>query len=315
MLTVGLFTIGLSPTFAELANGIVSVVDEAVITFNEVNDRSADSIRTYVSQNHVQPVVLEEKVNKIRNETLQELEDRQLILHEFKTAGYALPESVLDDLVQEKIRTKFRDRATLAKMLQHEGLTFEKFRQQIREQFIVEQLRYKNINQEIIISPHKVENYYEAHKEDFKIKDEVRLRLIVLNKASAQNEEESRKLAEEILAKLNEGRSFTEMADMYSQTKQRNQGGDRGWEELSELRPELAEAAAKLKPGEHSGVIDTSDAFYLLLVEDKRPTHFKPLNDVRAEIEKNLRDDEQKRLNNQWMDRLRKKTFVKRTFY
>src|SRR5689334_5197253 len=110
MLTVGLFTLGLSPAFAELANGIVSVVDESVITFNQVNDMSADPIRSYLQEHRAQTVLLEEKVNKIRTETLQELENRQLILHEFKAAGYALPESVLDDIVNEKIRTKYRDR-------------------------------------------------------------------------------------------------------------------------------------------------------------------------------------------------------------
>jgi parvulin-like peptidyl-prolyl isomerase len=138
--------------------------------------------------------------------------------------------------------------------------------------------------------------------------------MIVLNKSAGQDEQQTRKLAEEILAKLNEGKSFAEMARMYSQGNQRNQGV-RDWEEVDSLRKELAEPASKLKAGEHSGVIETPDACYLLCVEDKRPSHYKSLGDVRGEIEKNLVLEERSRLEQQWIERLKKKTFVKRTFY
>ncbi len=318
VLVAGLLALSAIPSLAELANGIVSVVDEAVITYNEVNMQSEDPIKALLKYS-VRPVasdvkIMDEKISKIRHESLEELEDRQLILHEFKTAGYSLPEKVLDDLVNERIRERFHDRATLAKTLQAEGLTVEKYRQRVRDQFIIEQLRYKNIQQEIIISPHKVENYYLAHKPEFQIKDEVRLRMIVLNKASSQNEEQTRKLAEEILAKLNEGKTFTELASMYSQGNQRNQNGVRDWEEVDSLRKELAEAASKLKIGEHSGVIEAPEACYLLYVEDKRSAHFKSLGDVRAEIEKSLLLEERSRLEKQWIERLKKKTFVRHTF-
>jgi beta-lactamase regulating signal transducer with metallopeptidase domain len=62
--------------------------------------------------------------------------DVDLIKHEFKTAGYSLPENVLDDLVQQTIKKEFGDRATLIKTLQDRGMSYEKFRQQIKERFI-----------------------------------------------------------------------------------------------------------------------------------------------------------------------------------
>ncbi|HEV2211234.1 MAG TPA: M56 family metallopeptidase [Verrucomicrobiae bacterium] len=64
-----------------------------------------------------------------------------LIRHEFKTAGYNLPENVLDDLVQETIRSEFGNRATLTRTLQDRGMTYEEFREQIKERFIKANLR------------------------------------------------------------------------------------------------------------------------------------------------------------------------------
>ena len=48
-----------------------------------------------------------------------------------------------------------------------------------------------------------------------------------------------------------------------------------------------------------------------MLVEDKRPDHVKPLTDVREQIEKDLLAQERTRLEKQWIDKLKKKTFVR----
>jgi parvulin-like peptidyl-prolyl isomerase len=101
------------------------------------------------------------------------------------------------------------------------------------------------------------------------------------------------------------------MASVYSQGSQRNQGGDWGWVEKSVLRKELADLAFSLKPGQRSGVIDTPEACYLMMVEERRPEHVKPLSDVRDEIEKTLLAQESERLQKQWIERLKKKTFVR----
>jgi len=101
------------------------------------------------------------------------------------------------------------------------------------------------------------------------------------------------------------------MASVYSQGSQRSQGGDWGWVERSVLRKELAEVAFALKPGQVSGVIETPEACYLMLVEQKRPAHVKPLSDVRDDVEVTLRTQEQKQLEQQWIEQLKKKAFIR----
>lgn len=294
---------------AELANGIVAIVHDSVVTFIEVDDLTRQTAPTTINTYRNQPDVLEKKLEETRNVNRQTLIEKQLILHDFKTAGYQLPESVIDDLVQERIRARFIDRVTLVKSLQAEGITVEKFRRQVRENFIVEALRAKNISSEIIISPHKVATYYQAHHDDFKVEDEVKLRMIVLTNAP-----QSRKMADEIHAKLKEGASFKELAAVYSQGSARHQAGDWGWVERSVLRKELADVAFSLKPGQFSNVIETGDTCYLMMVEEARISHFKPLSEVREQIERTLVLDERKRLEQQWMDKLKKKTFVRYFF-
>jgi parvulin-like peptidyl-prolyl isomerase len=302
-----LFLLALT-TRAELANAIRAIVNDAVITYHEVDSLNQQTADLVVRKYGNSRSLLEKKINEMQNENLDKLVEQQLILHEFKTAGYSLPESVLDDLVQESIKTDFGDRATLTKTLEARGMSYEKFRQQIKDRFIVAQLRLKNISSEIIISPHKVESYYLAHKEDFKEEDRVKLRRIVLTKSTDPKDPDAKKMAEEIVDRLKDGAKFAEMAAMYSKDTQESRAGL--WYDRSALRRELAEVAFNLKPGQWSDVIETPRECYLLMVDEVSKEHYKALGEVRDVIEKTLLSEERTRLEKQWIDRLKKKTFI-----
>jgi parvulin-like peptidyl-prolyl isomerase len=295
---------------AVMVDGVLAVINDSVITRQQVEDFVTPAIESLRREYAGQPeAVFQQKLTGAINDGLEQLVERQLILHDFDVEGYHLPDSVVDDLVQDRIRERFSDRVTLMKTLQAQGETFESFRQDVRDQYIVSALRSKNVAQEVIISPYKVETYYQAHQDDFKVEDEIKLRMIVLNKTGS-DDTNTVNLAREIRDKIKEGAAFAEMASVYSQDSLRSQGGDRGWIERSVLRKELADPAFALPAGRVSDVIETPNACYLLLVEQKRPAHVKELNEVRNEIEQSLRAQEQARLEKQWIARLKAKTFI-----
>jgi peptidyl-prolyl cis-trans isomerase SurA len=305
------------PLHAELVDGVKAVVSSSIVTLAEVDDfviPAAQALRREYAGNQT---MFQQKLGDAVNDGLEQLIERQLILRDFDVEGYRLPDTVVDEMVQERIRDKFGDRITLMKTLQAQGMTYEKFRKEVRDQYIVSALRAKNMSPDKnIISPYKVETYYLAHEDDFKVEDEVKLRMIVLNKTSA-DDTNVLGLAGEILSKIKEGATFSEMASIYSQGSQRNQGGDWGWYERTKLRKELAEAALPLKPGQVSDVIEmpgtgeNPGAYYIMLVEDRHPAHVKPLKDVRDEIEVTLRTQLQKQMEQQWIAQLKKKTFIR----
>ncbi|MEP6662387.1 MAG: peptidyl-prolyl cis-trans isomerase [Verrucomicrobiota bacterium] len=298
---------------AALVNGINAVVNDKVITYQEVEGGVEQLDALLIRQYRNEPQLLEQKRQQLRTDQIERLVENQLILADFKSAGYNLPESFIDDAVQEEIRKNFYgDRARLTKTLQSEGVTFEEFRKQQRERIIITYLRRQNSAPEkIVISPFKIETYYKEHQDDFKAPDEVKLRMIVLNQAADAEPGAAKKLAEEVLKKVDEGASFAEMASIYSEGSQKAQGGDRGWVERSYLKKELADAAFSLKAGQRSGVIELEEACYLLQVDEIRPARIRTLEEVRGEVEKTLVDQETARLTKKWMDRLKSKSFVR----
>lgn len=295
---------------AEMADAIKAVVNDKVITYAEVMDYAHDAANALRQQYASQPDLYEQKLRALMEDALDQLVERQLILHSFDTEGYKLPDGVVDQLVQERIRGQFGDRVTLMKTLQARGMTFEQYRDQIRDQYVSAALRNQNVQREVIISPAKILNYYQTHQSDFQLEDQVKLRMIVLTKSSP-DDTNAIKFAREIQSKIKDGATFSEMAGIYSQGSQQHQQGDWGWVERSVLRKELGDVAFTLPVGQTSDPIDMSDAVYLMVVEDKKTAHSKPLTDVRADIEKTLRTQQQAQLAKNWIDGLKKKTFIR----
>lgn len=297
------------PLHAELADGVVAIVNDTVITMSQVHDITAPVADSLRRQYAGQPEAYQKALNTAISDSLDHLVERQLILHSFETEGYKLPDSVIDDEFEKRVRERFGNRVNMIKTLQAEGLTVAQFRKEMRDQFIEGAMRNQNVSRILIISPFKVETYYQAHPAEFQVGDQVKLRMITLNK-NGDTGTNTLRLANEIAAEIQKGAPFQDMAAIYSQDSQHRQGGERDWVERTALRKELAAAAFALNRGETSPVIDLPEACYLLNAVDVSKAHVKPLADVRADIEKTLRAAEQVRLQKQWLDSLRHKTFV-----
>jgi peptidyl-prolyl cis-trans isomerase SurA len=296
---------------AELVNGVKAVVHTSVITYGEVESDVLLLVDEYKRLYGRQPEVFNQKIATALQESLDRALEHRLILQDFEKAGYQLPESVIEDVVQRELRSTYRDRATLTKTLQARGITYEKWRQQVRDRFLVTQMRLKNVYSETIISPAKIQDYYDANRTNYLREEQVKLRMITLNATGPDELEAARSLAREIRTKITGGAAFSEMASIYSQGTQRANGGDWGWASRDVLRSELAEAAFALKPGELSEVIETPGAVFLMLVEERRAGGARPIAEVRDEIEETLLKQERERLQKSYVQKLRAKTFVR----
>ena len=344
----------------ELKNGIAAIVNEAVITFQEVEDYTGQAMDLLQRTYYKQPEVFIQKRTETLSRALEDLVVKELVLHDFKTAGGSLPETVIDDEVKDRIRQRYGDRATLTKTLKAQGITTETFRKRVHNEIVVSYMRQKNVSSAILISPQKIERYYATNATEYHLGDQVKLRMIVLSRPVGGSVDEAKSLAREILVKVKEGATFADMASIYSEGSQRKEGGDWGWREASQLNKGLAEVAFALKPGDQSGVLalakDANESywiyqygqegqiatarkytdrdvfveekeiqdgandnkalpspqeFYLMLVEDRRVSHVKPLAEVRDEIEKELVLLERERLQKKWVSRLKSKSFIR----
>ena len=312
LIFVGLFAPAEAKSEPVMVNGIAARVNDAIITFQQIEGEMDEPERLLRSQLRTQPEALIQRITQLRNDTVELLIERLLILDDFNTnPNYKLPASVIEEVIRRRIRDKFGDRARMIKTLEQQGIKLETFRQRIKEEIIVNAMEFKNVSSAIVISPYKIETYYELHLDDLKVEDEVKLRMIFLKNKTDRDAQATKKLAEEILSEIKGGAAFAEVASTNSDDAYRAEGGLRPAEDRKTLREDLAKVAFSLKPGELSDVLELPEGCYLMKVEEFHPAHSKALNEVRAEIEKTLEAAQRQRLRKQWIERLKAKAFIR----
>lgn len=256
---------------------------------------------------------LRQKMNEAYLDALDTLVGRALMMEEFEAREGTLPERIVSDQMNEAIRDQFNnDRVQLLKELTSMQMTFEDWREQIRENIIVSMLRREAVVDKISVSPLDVRTRYEEKLEDYKQEEQVRLRMISLHKGETEDEHRAKlSLAKSLRERAIFGENFSVLAREFSEGSKATRGGDWGWLSPENLREEIAAAALSIEPGRVSDVIQTSDHYYLILVEARKSAGTIPMEDVHDELEEELRREKFNELFDSWIAQLKQKHYVK----
>jgi len=215
--------------------------------------------------------------------------------------------------VQQIIRESFGgDRNTFVKTLEAQDFSLGEFKQKEMEKIIVGAMKSHYVKSNSIVSPPKIEEYYRKHRDEYTSKEQIKLRMIMISgHKDTANAAAQKELAEEVLGKLASGAEFEQMAQMYSEDSTKDNGGDWGWIEHKTLAEPLEKFAFNMPVGRISNIIDYAGNYYILKVEDKHGGSTKSLNEVRADIEKKLVQEEAQAIQEKWLASLRQKAYIK----
>ena len=166
-----------------LSDAIAVIVHTNVITARDIDSRIMHAVEMLYQQYPNQPEEMNKRAMALRREAIENLVEQELILQDFKASKLVLPDNYVAREIERKIREGYGDRLTLVKTLQAQGLTFEGFRKRTRDEVILQAMYGKYVSSVNIVSPKMILDYYEAHQNDFKVDDQVRIRTIMLMKA------------------------------------------------------------------------------------------------------------------------------------
>lgn len=95
--------------------------------------------------------------------------------------------------------------------------------------------------------------------------------------------------AKAVIAELDKGADFAELAKKKSTGPSGANGGDLGWFEAGQMVKPFADAVAGMKKGEHSAQpVHTQFGWHVIKLEDTRPQKAPTLDQVRAQLTKEL---------------------------
>lgn len=289
----------------QVLNGIAAVVNSDVITFSDVQDLVGTREKSLAEEYKGQD--LTDKSMQLRMQAVQILIDNHLILQEFTKNKFSIPDYVVDEQVQSRIKEQFGgDRAAFIRTLEAQGMTMARFRKMVQDEIIVQAMRQKSVHDDTIISPQKIEEYYRKNLEQYSTPEQVKLRMIVIKK----NGDSGKQMAEELRQKALGGADFDKLAQMYSEDSTQDAGGDWGWIDRRTLNDSLTKIAFSLKPGEVSQVVELEGSYYLLYVEAKKNATTKSLAQVHDDIENKLVEEQRQKAQEKWLAGLRAKAYI-----
>ena len=138
------------------------------------------------------------------------------------------------------------------------------------------------------ISDADVQAYYNAHQDQYQVKEQVKVRHILIAVpagADAKTDAAGKAKAEDILKQIKAGGNFADLAKKNSDDPgSKDKGGELPMIPTSSLDPAYAKAAMALNPGQTSDLVRSSFGYHIIQTVAKDQAHTKPVAEVKGEI-------------------------------
>ncbi len=294
------------------ANGIAAIVEHKVITVDDIR-REIGPLIPQIQREARSEREFNERLETLQDEVIQNLIDRVLIVKEFyKDENRRIPSAFVDSQIADIQAEQFDgDRSKFLAFLRARGLTLREYRKEIEEDIIYNYMRQQQRKSYSVVSPVRMETFYNENKERFYQDDAVHLRLIQFNRRNDETDLELRAKAIEVRGRFDRGEKFEDLAREYSQDSRRTRGGDWGWQKRTDLKAEFSEPLFALKKGEMTEPIILPEGCFLLYVEDRKYAGIQPLEEVRDQIEVMITRQMAAVSQERWLERLRRNGYVR----
>ncbi len=301
------------PSYGELIDRIVAIVNEDVVTLSELNEAVlpyAQQIRSGSNDTEEERQML----FKVRHDILERMIDRKVTEQQGKKLGVSVGETDVDQRIEQIKEEHSYTEEELKKVLLAEGNTLEEYRKQIREQLLGIKLINMEVKSKIAITEKEIQDYYAGHQDVYGEKKKYHLRTILVRVQSWQRGEDklrAQKKTEAIALQLRSGMPFEEVAKKYSEDETANDGGDIGWFSIEELSAELRETVRWMNQGDVSSALETAHGYQILLLEEIKESAGKTLKEARIEIQEKIYRKMVEERYDTWLKDLRENSYIK----
>lgn len=249
------------------ADSIVAVVADEVITAYELRNRLASALKQLQKQGTPLP-----PQDVLERQMLERLIMDRVQLQYAKESGLKIDDIQLDQAIGRISANNKLTPQQFRQALEKDGITYAKFREEIRSEMTMARLREREVDSKLVISDGEIDNYI-ANQAATGSNEEYQLAHILLRAPESASPEQLQKLrlrGEQALKRARAGENFAELAAAFSDSPEALQGGDIGWRPLDRLPGLYADAARKLGVGEVSDLLRSSAGFHVVKLLGKR---------------------------------------------
>src|SRR5256885_2100347 len=257
-----------APARVDLIDRIVAVVNKEVITQYELAERA----------NRVQKELQRRGTSlpdrgEMERQVLERLIIEKVQLQYARETGVRVDDLELDRTVSRVAEGNKLSLTEFRQTLERDAIGFDKFREELRNEILMNRLRDREVTGKITISEGEIENLLLDENERKDTATEYNIAHILVRvpeQATPVQLEARRARAEEVVKRLGGGAEFAQLAATYSDAPDALQGGAMGWRSQQRLPELYGQGLAGLKPGDISKVFRSAAGFHVLKLLELR---------------------------------------------
>ena len=247
---------------------IVAVANDDVITHTELEKRM-----------HLVKQQLQRRQAKLppddvlRKQILEQLIMERLQLQVAERVGIRVDDESINKVVNNIARENNLTLDQFREVLAREGYNFADFRNNIKKDITISQLRKRRVENRITVTEQEVDNYLISNASRRGSNDEFHLGHILIavpEAASPDQIQAARQRAEAVLGQLRLGADFAQTAIAESGGQQALEGGDLGWRKAGQMPTLFADSIINMQVGEISELIRSPSGFHIIKLLDRR---------------------------------------------
>ncbi len=262
-------------------------------------------------------------ISEGHKDILRGLIDQQLWLSKGKELGINGETELIKRLDEIRKQYNMESLEDLEKAAKEQGISFEDFKANIRNSIITQDVMRQELGRKVQFTPGEVQQYYNAHKQEYMRPESVRLQEILISSGSVApaiggeaTAPDPAKLAtakakaDDIESRLHAGGDFAQLARSFSDGQTAAQGGDLGEYKRGMLAKVLEDKTFALKSGEITEPIHTKQGYVILKVVEHVPGGVAPLKDVEQQVEESLYMSRMEPAMREYLTQMREESYI-----
>ncbi len=265
---------------------VVVRVNDQIISRSDI-ERAEQQFEQDAVQNHVSPA----EADKAQKNLLRDMIDKQLLISRAKELGLNADADVIRQLDDIRKQNHLETMDDLEKAAKQQGVSFEDFKAQIRNQILTQQVVREEVGRRLQMSQADELAYYNEHKADFEQPEQVDLSeiLVPLSETATPAEISAAEArANALKTQVMSGASFADLAKKSSSGDSAAKGGELGAFKRGALAKVLEDATFSLPVGGSTQPIRTRQGFVILKVNAHDQAGPAPIEQVEQQIQEQL---------------------------
>jgi peptidyl-prolyl cis-trans isomerase SurA len=258
-----------SPSWAapNAIDHIVAVVNDEVITRLELSRRYDEVIQSLAQKNTPLP-----PRPMLEKQLLDRMVTERALQQHARNTGIRVDPVQIERTLQRIAAQNKMELPELKAMLEKEGQSIDRFRDNVRDEILVARARERDVDNKITVGDAEIEGYLQTQAQQ-NADTEYNFAQILISipeNASPEQIQTRRARAQEVIDGLAKGADFAQLSATYSDAPNALQGGDSGWRQSGQIPALFADALKVLQPGQVAPLLKSANGFHILKLIDKR---------------------------------------------